>query len=127
MFCDARPSLFALSPGRARGPGHAPQPDPPSVLQAGEQRAEGTGRHTEIRADLVLKSIGYKSTPLEGVPWDDKAAVARNVNGRVVEEGGEPVPGMYVCGWVRCGGARQAHPQRWRAASTVRSVGRSRG
>jgi hypothetical protein len=33
---------------------------------------------------LVLKSIGYKSLPLEGVPFDTKRGVVPNAAGRVL-------------------------------------------
>lgn len=37
----------------------------------------------------VLRSIGYKSIPLqEGVPFDHKMGVIPNIDGRVVEEAG---------------------------------------
>jgi len=68
-----------------------------------EQRAVGTGETETLGVDLVLKSIGYKSVPVEGIPWDDRRSVARNVAGRVVEADGSPVAGMYVCGWLRRG------------------------
>lgn len=61
----------------------------------------GTGETETLGVDLVLKSIGYKSVPVEGIPWDDRRSVARNVAGRVVEADGSPVAGMYVCGWLR--------------------------
>jgi len=69
----------------------------------GGQRAVGTGETESVDVDVVLKSIGYRSLPVEGVPWDAERGVARNQNGRVTADDGRPVPGMYVCGWLRRG------------------------
>lgn len=46
--------------------------------------AVGTGEYEEYPVQLVLKSIGYKSLPLEGVPFDSKQGVVPNVAGRVL-------------------------------------------
>ena len=61
------------------------------------QRAVSTGEAERISCELVLRSIGYKSTPLEGVPFDDAKHVAANVNGRT------PLPGLYTSGWLKRG------------------------
>lgn len=47
--------------------------------------AVGTGEYETYPAQLVLKSIGYKSLPLEGVPFDGKSGVVPNVDGRVLQ------------------------------------------
>jgi adrenodoxin-NADP+ reductase len=46
--------------------------------------AVGTGEFDEYPVQLVLKSIGYKSLPLDGVPFDSKQGVVPNVAGRVL-------------------------------------------
>lgn len=65
---------------------------------ADAQRAVPTGRTERISAGLVLKSIGYKSLPIAGAPFDDARAVLRNDRGRV-----EGLPGLYCAGWVKRG------------------------
>ncbi len=67
--------------------------------------AKGTGQFTTIPAQLVLVSIGYKSKPLEGAPFDQSKGVIPNVAGRVLAEQGssEVQPGLYVCGWLKRG------------------------
>ena len=51
-------------------------------LQAGPdglgQRAVGTGQMEALPADLVLQSIGYRSEPMRGVPFDAKAGIIPN-------------------------------------------------
>ena len=49
-----------------------------------------------IQFSKVLRSIGYKSIPLqEGVPFDKRMGVIPNIDGRVVEQAGSNV---YVKG-----------------------------
>ncbi|AQA02301.1 ferredoxin [Mycobacterium sp. MS1601] len=49
-----------------------------------------------LDAGLVLTSIGYRGTPVDGLPFDDQAAVVPNDDGRVS-------PGVYVAGWIKRG------------------------
>jgi adrenodoxin-NADP+ reductase len=46
--------------------------------------AVGTGEYEEYPVQLVLKSIGYKSLPLDGVPFDSKQGTVPNVAGKVL-------------------------------------------
>jgi ferredoxin--NADP+ reductase len=75
------------------------------VMDAGGGlRAKGNGQFETIAAGLVLRSIGYRSTPIEGVPFDDATATISNVAGRVVHPGsGETMTGEYVVGWAKRG------------------------
>ena len=51
-----------------------------------------------------MRSVGYRGTPLVGLPFDEKRGVVANLNGRVLEEpGGDPIPGLYVAGWIKRG------------------------
>ena len=71
----------------------------------GVQKAVGTGRYEDIPAQMVLKSIGYLSIPLDGVLFDEKKGIIPNKRGRVlVADGDDRVEtGLYVCGWVKRG------------------------
>ena len=59
-------------------------------------RAEGTGEIFEIPCGLVIAAIGYRSDPIEGAPFDDKAGIIPNDNGRVDD-------GLYAVGWIKRG------------------------
>ena len=59
-------------------------------------RAVGTGETYVIPADLVVACIGYRSSPIPGVPFDDRAGKFANDEGRIV-------PGLYAVGWARRG------------------------
>ena len=64
---------------------------------------EGTGEFETIEAQLVLRSVGYQSVPLAGVPFDARSCTVPNSHGRVLSEAGEPLPGEYVAGWLKRG------------------------
>ncbi|MFE1326469.1 FAD-dependent oxidoreductase [Streptomyces sp. NPDC058735] len=62
----------------------------------------GTGRYEEIEAQLVLRSVGYRGVPLEGLPFDAATGTVPNRFGRVLREGAV-LPGTYVAGWIKRG------------------------
>ena len=64
--------------------------------------ARGTGETLRLDADMVLRSIGYRGTPLPGLPFDEVAGVVPNLGGRVLVDGA-PTPGWYVAGWIKRG------------------------
>jgi ferredoxin--NADP+ reductase len=67
------------------------------------QVARPTGETYALPCGILFRSIGYRGVPMEGVPFDDKAGVFRNVDGRITEDGNSPVPGLYVAGWIKRG------------------------
>ena len=52
---------------------------------------------------VVFRSVGYRGIPVEGVPFDEERATMRNEGGRVLDEDGRPVPGVYCTGWIKRG------------------------
>ncbi|MDP5281254.1 FAD-dependent oxidoreductase [Sphingomonas sp. DG1-23] len=58
--------------------------------------ARGIGERYEIPARLVVSCIGYRTPPIEGVPYDDRSGRFANDEGRVL-------PGLYAVGWARRG------------------------
>jgi len=69
----------------------------------GDGSVEGTGQVTNWDVQAVYRAVGYRSTPLAGLPFDDRAAVIPNDGGRVLDLDGDPVPGTYVTGWIKRG------------------------
>ena len=65
-----------------------------TVIEKG--RAIGTGETYEIPADLVISCIGYRSSPIEGVPFDER-------QGRFANDEGRILPGLYCVGWAKRG------------------------
>jgi ferredoxin--NADP+ reductase len=69
----------------------------------GSLRAVPTGETEVVPCGLVLRSVGYRGTPLPGVPFDHGHHVIPNDRGRVVDEDGQPIPGEYCAGWIKRG------------------------
>ena len=59
-------------------------------------RASGTGELYTIACSLVVTCIGYKSSPIPGVPFEESAGRFANAEGRIM-------PGLYCVGWARRG------------------------
>jgi ferredoxin--NADP+ reductase len=70
---------------------------------SGRIRAVDTGERETIECGLVLRSIGYKGTPIEGVPFDDGRGLIHNDAGQVHDGDGSQVPGLYAVGWIKRG------------------------
>jgi len=70
-----------------------------------KQEAVGTGEKFTIPAQLVLSSIGYKSLPMPGLPFDTRRSIIPNRAGRVInpEHDNSIEPGVYVSGWLKRG------------------------
>ncbi len=70
----------------------------------GRLRAVVTEEQETIPCQLVFRSVGYRGTPLPGVPFDERSATIPNDHGRVLSgTGGEQQPGEYVSGWIKRG------------------------
>nr|WP_166175442.1 FAD-dependent oxidoreductase [Altererythrobacter segetis] len=59
-------------------------------------RASGTGERYSIPASLVVSCIGYRTTPIPDVPFDER-------QGRFANDDGRILPGLYAVGWARRG------------------------
>ncbi|MFT4265423.1 MAG: FAD-dependent oxidoreductase [Nocardioides sp.] len=73
----------------------------------GSGNVHGTGEFVDTPVQAVYRAIGYLSSPLADVPFDESAGVIPNDGGRVLSEpadqGGEQIPGVYVTGWIKRG------------------------
>ena len=65
-------------------------------------RVVGTGEEETLDVGLVVRAIGYAAEPIPGLPFDERAGIVPNDGGRVLD-GGVPVPGQYVTGWIKRG------------------------
>src|SRR4029079_5861133 len=63
-----------------------------------ELKAEATGETETLDAGLIFRSVGYKGVPIPGVPFDQRAGVLPNVEGRVLVAPGalELLGGVYA-------------------------------
>jgi len=85
-------------------------------------RLTGTGERETLDVQMVLRSVGYQSVPLAGVPFDEQSAIVPNEAGRVLGPDGQPLPGEYVAGWLKRGPTGVIGTNKSDAAETVRSL-----
>jgi ferredoxin--NADP+ reductase len=86
----------------------------------GALRSRGVGQFEIIPTGLVLRSIGYRTVPIEGVPFDPATSTINNVAGQVVHPNtGEVVHGEYVVGWAKRGPTGLIGNNKPDAAATV--------
>ncbi|MFF7098808.1 FAD-dependent oxidoreductase [Streptomyces nigra] len=81
----------------------------------------GTGRFEDVEAQLVLRSVGYRGVPLEGLPFDPATGTVPHRDGRVLRDGAV-APGEYVAGWIKRGPTGVIGTNRPCAKETVASL-----
>ena len=98
---------FCASPVELRGDGRVEEveivrnrlePD-----ETGRIRPHPTDERETIPCGLVLRSVGYRGVQLPGVPFDERRGTIPNDRGRVLGPDGQPIPGVYVAGWIKRG------------------------
>ena len=65
-----------------------------TVIEKG--RAVGTGETYTVPADVAVTCIGYRSSAIAGVPFDER-------QGRFANDDGRILPGLYCVGWAKRG------------------------
>ena len=66
--------------------------------------AEGSDETTElIDTSLILRSIGYQGSAIDGLPHDLGTGIVPNEYGRVIDNDGRVLAGVYVTGWIKRG------------------------
>jgi ferredoxin--NADP+ reductase len=74
------------------------------AVAGGDIAATGTGQYETIPAGMILRSVGYKGSPLPGVPYDARKGTIPNELGRVIDPAADKVVrGEYVVGWAKRG------------------------
>ena len=69
----------------------------------GTGNVTGTGKFTEWPVQAVYRAVGYRSDPVPEVPFDQAKAVIPNDGGHVLDDSGNPIPGLYATGWIKRG------------------------
>jgi ferredoxin--NADP+ reductase len=70
---------------------------------SGRIAAVATDEHETIPCGLVFRSVGYRGVAIPDVPFDQGRGTIRNDRGRVLDQAGEHVPGLYCTGWIKRG------------------------
>ncbi|WP_438295084.1 FAD-dependent oxidoreductase [Streptomyces sp. HUAS TT7] len=81
----------------------------------------GTGTYEDIEAQLVLRAVGYRGVPPQGLPFDPATGTVPHAAGRVLREG-TTSPGEYVAGWIKRGPTGVIGTNRPCAKETVASL-----
>lgn len=84
-------------------------------------RVVGTGEQETLDVGLVVRAIGYDAEPIPGLPFDAATGTVPNEGGRVVQ-GGVPVAGSYVTGWIKRGPTGVIGTNKGDATETVAAV-----
>jgi len=75
----------------------------------GDGRVRGTGEFREFAVQQVYRAVGYYGTPVIDAPFDEKAGVVSNVEGRVKDAAttgdldAPVIAGLYATGWIKRG------------------------
>ena len=69
----------------------------------GDGTVRGTGEIVETPVQAVYRAVGYFSSPIPGVPFDHVGGVVPNDEGRVLDDNGEIIAGLYATGWIKRG------------------------
>ncbi|ALG05859.1 FAD-dependent oxidoreductase [Kibdelosporangium phytohabitans] len=67
-----------------------------------------------MKADRVVRAVGFRGKPVPGLPFDDKSGTVPNSRGRV-----DGMPGTYVVGWIKRGSSGGIGANRTCAEDTV--------
>ncbi len=70
---------------------------------SGRVRAVPTDAREVVLCGIVFRSVGYLGVPLPGAPFDELTGTMPNLTGRVLDESGAPIPGLYCAGWIKRG------------------------
>ena len=71
----------------------------------------------------MLRSVGYRAVPLPDVPFDERAYVLPNDQGRVLDlDSGEQLRGVYAVGWIKRGPTGILGTNKRDAEETVRCL-----
>lgn len=82
----------------------------------------GTGRLEILPVAMVIRSVGYRSNPLPGLPFDLRRGVVPNRQGRIVDLDDTERPFTYVSGWLKRGPSGVIGTNRQCSTETVERV-----
>ncbi|WP_127132180.1 FAD-dependent oxidoreductase [Georgenia sp. SYP-B2076] len=70
---------------------------------AGDGSVRGTGEFVDTPVQAVYRAVGYYGSPVPDLPFDERAGVIPNTEGRVIGEDGTYLRGVYATGWIKRG------------------------
>lgn len=88
----------------------------------GDGNVRGTGETIDWDVQAVYRAVGYYSSSLQNLPFDDARGVVPNEAGRVLDESGEPIAATYVTGWIKRGPVGLIGHTKSDASETIRCL-----
>ena len=88
----------------------------------GRLRAVPTGEEEILECGLVLRAVGYRGRPIDGIPFEQRRGLIPNEGGRVLGEDGRPRRGEYAVGWIKRGPSGVIGTNKKDAADTVARI-----
>ena len=87
-----------------------------------QQVAQETGEREALACGLLFRSIGYSGVAIEGIPFDVRKGVFPTRDGRIVDQAGAEMPGLYAAGWIKRGPSGIIGTNRADSVATVKSL-----
>ncbi len=87
------------------------------VDEGGRVVAKDTGEREELPVQLVVRAVGYRGVPVDGLPFDEKSGTIPHADGRI--EGREH---EYVVGWIKRGPSGVIGSNKKDSADTVQTL-----
>ena len=69
----------------------------------GTGNVKPTGEKKTYPIQAIYRAVGYLGSPLDEIPFDAKSGVIKNNEGRVLNDEGVQIPGIYCTGWIKRG------------------------
>jgi ferredoxin--NADP+ reductase len=88
----------------------------------GDGNVRGTGETIDWDVQAVYRAVGYYSSPLQNLPFDEARGVVPNEAGRVLDQSGEPIAATYVTGWIKRGPVGLIGHTKSDASETIRCL-----
>src|SRR6185312_5781252 len=85
-------------------------------------RAVATEDRETIPCGIVFRSVGYRGTPIEALPFDEGSWTVPNEGGRVLDGDAVPLTGVYCAGWIKRGPSGVIGTNKKDATETIQHV-----
>jgi ferredoxin/flavodoxin---NADP+ reductase len=91
------------------------------TTEDGTVRPRLTEQRFDLPAQLVFRSVGYRGVRIPGLPFDERNGIIPNDAGRILYNS-QPMPGLYVAGWIKRGPTGVIGTNKPDAVETVESI-----
>jgi ferredoxin--NADP+ reductase len=89
--------------------------------EAFAQAAAASSELSQLHCGLIFRSVGYRGVRMPGLAFDERTGTIPNNKGRCFE-GAQPLPGLYVTGWIKRGPTGLIGTNRADSVETVAAI-----